>query len=731
MKSWFLSSILLLLCASPSLAQWSEVFYPPNTTSVYLQPYFLNENVGFIFRAGLIFANVQITTQASPRLCRTTDGGASWVQLPQLDMMSLQVAGMSFVSLTHGYLAAIASDSALPASIGGGIYETWDAGDNWKKITPGDLSYSSVYASGSRIFATECKTKTLSLPIIPGILSMTSDDGKTWSSASTINGIALGTSPNFLYVTGNKEGLVTASYLDSVRETFLVYSTDLGTTWTSHLLDPNHPWDMLTLFVYPHTTHVIREYLPDRDVASDVYSFLRSTLVDTNWLPSVSHLETGAWVAGTSCASYLSLASDTTHSRGLTRSTDYGATWKYVGGPNCTEIDDGDFQNLSVVGYGAVVYGVDVTGRLWKTTNGGDGTLSTNTLSPRFRTQHFLVPTNSDALTLRACDTTQLQFIYQNLNCSITSLAQFDIVGLDPTEYTIHAIHHLGSLGIPDTVYTTITPSKPGVRSVTVTATFVDDEFATIPLSFNLVLTVQPPPTVQVSVYMKSGQLTSSSGETIQIPLYINSSQATTLGSSSIGVTYAMNTWVLSPLEFIPSLSGLTASPMSFNNNEATFILKSATPLTINGEALLGWLKCVVVLSDSSRTTVTIPNVTIGTTNVRCLSQFVNSDSILFTRKYGCGDSTLLKFMGGVPPGTIISINPNPARTMLHIQLQNLAQQTVAYALYDPLGVRVIYGTTTGSDLEINLESLSSGVYYFRSMSAAGSPSTRRIVIAK
>ena len=60
---------------------------------------------------------------------------------------------------------------------------------------------------------------------------------------------------------------------------------------------------------------------------------------------------------------------------GIIRTMNAGMTWKFVGGPN--NLND---KRFAVTGRGAVVIAFDDTGGVWRTTNGGDGTLSPSVL---------------------------------------------------------------------------------------------------------------------------------------------------------------------------------------------------------------------------------------------------------------------------------------------------------------------------------------------------------------
>src|SRR5258708_1725769 len=106
-----------------STAHWALLALPFPSSVPYLaqlRPYFLNENIGFIFRLNYTAAN------GVKSFFRTTDGGATWQ-----DISFLKDEGITqvyFVTLAHGYLSSTT-----------GIYETQDTGITWKNILQSKL----------------------------------------------------------------------------------------------------------------------------------------------------------------------------------------------------------------------------------------------------------------------------------------------------------------------------------------------------------------------------------------------------------------------------------------------------------------------------------------------------------------------------------------------------------------------------------------------------------------
>ncbi len=473
----------------------------------YYTPYFLNANVGFTFNAGItwemsfLFLRVLRGDYGSPKLARTTNGGLTWSALTFFDSSGYSITQLSFVSLTHGYASAVPNYDFNHAPVSGGIFETSDQGDHWKKITSDGPSFSSVYATNHTVFASEffpSKSGNLGQPIVGGIL-YSRDDGKTWDSVTNVAGLTLGAQPQFQFIYGNRDSLVATIYYTNNTgskgnngKTYLVFSTDLGKTWNSSLLDQGYLWPMVSLHISPHSCHIVREFV-DYNRHLDTYSFLESSPPYDSWGSGLMNKETGAWIAGASCASYVSDAADggptedVDSSVCLFRSIDGGVSWlpihkEHGNNPYFTEIDDEDFQNLSVVGYGAVVYAFDFnfytdSSRLWKTTDGGDGTLSASALAPQFALGHSPFGSSQDTLFLSSCSPSNVEAYNQNIGCSFGKFDSISIVGLDPSEYSIISTHHCACQPMSDTSFITLHLNQTGARNVTLHYHFTDDEY--------------------------------------------------------------------------------------------------------------------------------------------------------------------------------------------------------------------------------------------------------------
>jgi photosystem II stability/assembly factor-like uncharacterized protein len=457
---------LLLLAHSPARSQshWSKLNIP---IVGEITPVFLSENVGFIFS--------NISAQS---IYRTTDGGTNWTDVFDLTGGPF-IKQIYFVNSSHGYVAA-----------SGGIYETTDTGSTWKNIYPGKYFYS-VYAAGNSVFAIGASTT------VDYQLYTTTDDGQTWAVTSIKGSRDLQVMNP--YVFGNKDSLVFTAITDSSGILQLWYSTNNGNDWQSNLLDTTTKG----LFCFPHCNDILRTYLP---YSTDQYPIVKSTDFGISWKILVPNAEVGAWIAGNSCAIYISNANYQVASHGVLRSTDQGQNWQQIAGPDFTEIDDGDFHNLSVVGNGAVVYAGDAAGDLWKTMVGGDSTILPQLLAPQFNlTFDKSVTDSNNVLNGMVCDTSHLSFILQNVGCNYMHLEKVSVVGLQTAEYTAVLKHHPYCSGLPDTLTLNFHPLISGTRVVTVHLHYTNDETYTLDTSLTLSFRVNSPPVA--AVFFKSLRL--------------------------------------------------------------------------------------------------------------------------------------------------------------------------------------------------------------------------------
>ncbi len=693
--------------AFPAYSQhWQKIGDPPSDRSLHhgepRVPYFIDTLNGFVFDSRFTY---------KPNLQRTTDGGTSWSQIHFFDSLGLIISQMCFVSRRKGYVATFATPSSM------GIYETKDFGDSWNRISPNGMGFEGVYATTSIVIGSESS--------LGGRMMISRNDGILWDSITQIDGKPTRGEPYFQLTAGNRDSLVATvwfrsthpvspmSAFDSLHNRYLVYSTNSGKSWQSKFLDSSV--GNSNLFIPPHSCEIIREDIDTFDLDNDTYSFVSAYPDYTSWNPILQHRETGAWIAGNSCAMYLSDASDGRDfdhpTPMLFRSTNAGGSWQTLprqngGAPDFEEIDDEDYQNISVVGHGAVVYvdsfsffGNTLVTSLWKTTDGGDGSLSASMLAPQFALAHSLFASGTDTLAIDECSQSILQVYNQNIGCSYGKFDSISIVGIDPTEYSVTSTHHCACQPMPDTSFILIQPKTIGKRDIAIHYHFTDDEYYQIDSSIRITLVVNSGNTpIPLTFSLSPTTITARPGDTINIPIYLSGNAS--LGSTSITLPFELDTNVLLPIEFKPAVSMITTGTLTFLNGIETIPIL-ATSLTMNGNILIGTLRCMVYLGDTLATSVTLSNVSLNSTTSSCLSLSYIRDSVNIVVT-GCGTSTLQQFMkSGTLPFEINNIVPNPFSNSTTIKISSVIKSVTQVSIHNLLGsevARLFTGTLDGGE---------------------------------
>jgi photosystem II stability/assembly factor-like uncharacterized protein len=236
------------------------------------------------------------------------------------------------------------------------------------------------------------------------------------------------------------------------------------------------------------------------------------------------------------------------------------------------------------------------------------------------------------------------------------------------------------------------------------------------------------PSLMTLNLYFKSQTITTAAGDTLEIPIYLSGNTA--LGTTSITLAFGIDTNVLRPIGFVPSMSGITVGTLAYANGTETVQLQSVG-LTINGETLIGYLRCIVYLADTLATTVTLANASLTSTIAPCVALSLTTDSVNLLIN-GCGDQTLLQFMktGQIPLG-IQSIVPNPSTDAVQISFINPTSSAMSYHVFDALGQTRHSGVTASDALSLDVSSLPQGVYFFRATNGTGYSASSKLVIVR
>lgn len=232
-----------------------------------------------------------------------------------------------------------------------------------------------------------------------------------------------------------------------------------------------------------------------------------------------------------------------------------------------------------------------------------------------------------------------------------------------------------------------------------------------------------------IDVHIKVASIFARGGDTIDIPVYL-SGNGTLTGATSLSLPFVLDTNVLRVLSFNPALSGVSVGTLAYSKGTETVPLQ-ATDLAVDGETLIGTLRCIVYLADTLITSVSLAETSILSENSSCAALSLSTYTMNITIA-GCGDLTLLNYMkNGVFPDAIASISPNPATSSLEIKFRKRTSLPLTYELIDALGSTRIRGLTAGTELILDVTSLPQCIYCFRVLTEDGIPISRKIAIER
>lgn len=379
------------------------VFFPKDSNATWQRV--LNV-VGRPFTSGFFFSELRgiVATVDNNVFYRTSDGGKTWVPAVSVPFTFPGAISQIFMTDTLRGWASVEE----PPSLGHPRQQLWrtlDGGANWVVAAILDTgNFSCVYETSKSITVTSRS---------PRYNSLRSIDGGTSFQPGGFN------VTNGVDFVDDDHGVITG-----FKQTPWKRTQDGGLTWQN--IAPavtEESWGLFaikgtqTFYASPERDPTIRGNTGNSPV-------LRSTDFGATWqnMHTFPFFTTGQ-IGGGQGKLYVQVENISTNLpyTGFHRSDDGGLTWKAVGGP--TRFQD---ERFVVTGCnGGVVYAFDDAGGVWKTRDGGDGTVIEPNPEPVF----MGLPITFSS---RICATTFARVRISNEYCDTLQL--LDATFLDPND---------------------------------------------------------------------------------------------------------------------------------------------------------------------------------------------------------------------------------------------------------------------------------------------------------
>jgi photosystem II stability/assembly factor-like uncharacterized protein len=388
--------VVALSFCSASFASWNLI-----TTFQYPADcgYFFDQDHGFI---GIGLREYLFAQTAA--IYRTSDGGKTWKQMQTPRGTNGAVTDIFMQTPLIGYASVFGLSQTL--------WKTTDGGSTWVNFTIGGAN-TSLTAGGTCVYATSKAIVFTQWPAngLAPLGGMSLDGGVTFKqifsggSKEESNGIDF---------TDDLHGVVTLGPLGRGK-LLNYYTSDGGLTWQTS----NYLGESWGVYAVKGTSKFI---CAGEGGQLGQPSILVSNDNGATWQPIFTFQNFSApytgHVAGAGTRIYVQ-TEDALTNAGLYRSDDVGMTWHDVGGPSNSR----DTRFCVTGCLGEVVYAFDGLGNVYKTTDGGDGTVEAVNTSP--------LTTLLDTLSFQssACNAASLTLPYLNSTCTESFLDSVSTVG--------------------------------------------------------------------------------------------------------------------------------------------------------------------------------------------------------------------------------------------------------------------------------------------------------------
>lgn len=688
-------NLLLMLClAATANAKWDIVY------SSQTDPNVGNRQIpfwcGYFFddMTGVVGGGKQ---NDLPIILRTTDGGTSWNLTSTPFNNNGYPTSIHFIDANTGY-ASIRSPN-FPTTT---LWKSTNGGISWQDITSafntGDEAYMCIWATSKALIAT----------LWYGIGGISVDDGASWQQTFTRDDFVPGPNvdnqkSNGIYFTDDLHGVVTMGPNNpQPNGNRCFFTQDGGLTW-------QRSWDFIEAWsVYGLKNTTTFFLAPEGDNGSN-RDVLRSDDGGFSWRSVFAfpdNVDLTGHIDGRGNVLYIQVQQQSGMA-GLFRSDDLGASWKFVGGP-----DHEEDSRFCLAGCdGNIVFAFDLQGNIYKTSDGGDSTLTNNNLPVLSITPDTLFVTSTNCQPQRA--TIRLANFYTDTACS--KLFIDSLFFENTNEFSLDTTNKL-TIGSPS--YADV-PLTFQTNSDTIILGKLHIKARNNGRSIDTIITIIGKGSQAPTPYIPA--LTSvSAGEELRIPIFIQPT-VDTFTMNSFDAAIRFNTDILTPDGYINESGKVKTATITPTTTGAHIYAEFEPAVTelddITKPVII--LKMKTFLSLDKTTAITIDTFSIngGVPLPLCITP-----QSAFSLSDDCGDSILSEYMrsGNIP--TIISVRPNPLiGTTLEVTIYSPHETSLRLDIVD------MNGNTVGTDgsvpmlftkgehtIKLNVNDLQSGTYYIR-----------------
>lgn len=647
-----------------------------------------------------------------PVILRTTDGGASWNITSTPFNNNGYPTSIYFIDATTGY-ASVRSPN-FPTTT---LWKSTDGGISWLDITSafntGDEAYMCIWATSKALVATAWY----------GIGGISVNDGASWQQTFTRDDFVPGPNidnqkSNGIYFTDDLHGVVTMgpnTPQPSGNRCF--FTQDGGLSW-------QRSWDFIEAWSVYGLKNTRTFFLaPEGDNGSN-RDIMRSDDGGFSWRSVFTfpdNIDMTGHIDGRGNVLYIQVQ-DQSNLPGLFRSDDLGASWKFVGGPEHEE----DSRFCLAGCDGNIVFAFDVQGNIYKTSDGGDSTLTDDKLPVLTITPDTLFVTSTNCQPDKAL--IRLANYYSDTTCS--KLFIDSLFFENTNEFTLDTTNKLTISSATDV------PISFQTSNDTIIVGKLHIKARNSSRSIDTILTIIGKGSQAPTPYIPD-LASVAAGQELRIPIFIQPT-VDTFTMNSFDAAIQFNTDILSPDGYINENGNVkTATVVSTTTGAHIYaeFISAVTELNDVTKPVIS-LRMKTTLSLDKTTAITLDTFSIngGAPLPLCITP-----QSIFSLSDSCGDSVLSEYMrsGNIP--TIISVRPNPLTgPTLEVIIHSPGETSLRLELVDmngdPVGASgnvptlFLKGEHT---VKLNVGRLHTGTYYVRLSDGKGFLQVTKIVEVK